>query len=73
MKQTLPVRQPGKPVNDFKKERKKERQKRKERKKLFVKDIFCQLKEQNLLLSLPSVKFVNDFDDSINFHSVNFH
>ena len=63
------MRQPGKSINDFKKERKKE----KERKKLFVKDFFCKLKEQNFLLSLSSVKFVNDFDDSINFHSVNFH
>ena len=54
--------------------RKKERKEEKERKKLFVKDFFfCKFKEQNFLLSLSSVKFVNDFDDSINFHSVNFH
>ena len=28
---------------------------------------------QNFLLSPSSIKFVNDFDNSINFHSVNFH
>ena len=61
--------QPGKPINDFKKERKGN----KERKKSFVKGFFFKLKEQNFLLSLSSVKFLNDFDDSINFHSVNFH
>ena len=63
------MRQPRKPINDFKKERKKER------KKLFVNGcffFFCKLKEQNFLLTLSSVKFVNDFDESINFHSVNF-
>ena len=65
------MRQPGKPIKDFNKERKGN----KERKKLFVKgfSFFFKLKEQNFLLSLSSVKFVNDFDDSINFHSVNFH
>ena len=55
--------------------RKKKRKGNKERKKLFAKGFFCKLKEQNCLLTLSSVKFVNDFDfdDSINFHSVNFH
>ena len=62
------MRQPGKPINDFKKERKG----KKERNYL-SKTFFCKLKEQNFLLSLSYVKFVNDFDDSINFHSVNFH
>ena len=32
-----------------------------------------QIKRAEFILSLPSVKFVDDFDDSINFHSVNFH
>ena len=52
--------------------RKKERQGNKERNYL-SKAFFCKLKEQTFLLSLSPVKFVNDFDDSINFHSVNFH
>ena len=45
-------------------ERKKERKKEKYLSKLNMK---------NFLLSLSFVQFVNDFDDSINFHSVNFH
>ena len=52
--------------------RKKEKEIKKERNYL-SKAFFLKLKEQNFLLSLSSVKFVNDFDDSINFHSVNFH
>ena len=74
------MRQPRKPINDFReikrrrtKERKKKSKKENERKQLYVKDFFCLLKMQNFLLSLSSVKFVNGFDDSINFNSINFH
>ena len=49
-------------------ERKKER-----KKEIICQRLFYKLKVQNFPLSLSSVKFVNDFDDSINFHSVNFH
>ena len=49
--------------------RKKERKGKKE---IICQILFCELKEQNFLLSLSSVKFVDDFDDSSNFHSVNF-
>ena len=43
-------------------------ERKKERKKLFFKDCFA-----NKNAELSSVRFVNKFDDSINFHSVNFH
>ena len=48
-------------------ERKKERKKE----QLFVKD-FLQIKRAEFSLKPSSVKFVNDFDGSINFHSVSF-
>ena len=68
------MRQPGKPINDFKKERKKKKEKEIKKERNYLSNAFlCKLKEQTFLLSLSSVKFVNDFDDSIIFHSVNFH
>ena len=52
--------------------KKKERKGKTERNYL-PKTFFLQIERAEFSLSLLSVKFINDFDDSINFHSVNFH
>ena len=51
--------------------RKKERKGKKERNYLLK--TFLQIKSAEFSLKPSSVKYVNDFDESINFHSVNFH
>ena len=54
-------------------ERKKERNRTKERKRMKERNYFSKTVLQIKNAEFSSVKFENDFDDSINFHSVNFH
>ena len=52
-------------------EQKKERNRKKERKRMKERNYFSKTVLQ--IKNAEFVKFENDFDDSINFHSVNFH